>query len=147
MTGVVQTGKHRPARADIPRAGITSGTDTLLPPACAIATCHHKDHQLTRTKLVEEPTEIIYSRGWAAPSYYVHNMANGRTHTGVLTAYRKWWQFWKPKSVSWEDDIPCFEPGCDLEHRYAYTPETLLDIPELHVTRDGIRFPTNEERA
>lgn len=143
MTDDVLTGKHVPARTDIPRAGTTSGTDTLLPGPCATATCYHKEHQLTKVRVEDEST-LRY--GWCAPSHYMTNMFNGRTHVGTLTSCRRWWQIWKPKCVSWQDDIPCYEEECELEHSFSGPlAQTLLELPAIYIRRGGIRFPTNEE--
>ncbi len=151
MTVDVLTARHRPVPVDIRREGKITAMDTLLPGPCATATCHHREHQLTKAveKSYEEPADVIYSRGWAAPSPYMMNLYSGRTHRGTLTAYRRWWQFWKPRSVSWEDDIPCYESECDLPHEYSpyALTQTLLELPVWNVQRGGIRFPTSKENG
>lgn len=46
-------------RVDIKREGWTSGTDTPLPKACQLATCIHKEHQLSRDTTHDVPWKTL----------------------------------------------------------------------------------------
>lgn len=46
-------------RVDIQREGWTSGTDAPLPKACQIATCGHKEHQLSRDTTHDVPWKTL----------------------------------------------------------------------------------------
>lgn len=128
-------------RVNNARSGVVSGIDVPLPPNCATATCHHREHQLTRkaelaleSYVYDRDTDVVYSTGWATPSdFYIRR---SRMHNVV--SKRQWWKFWQPRNETWPEI--CTDLECQLDH-WEIQPlaQTMLDLPQISVRRGGIR--------